>query len=79
MTRAPASWSSQPNTEGPKVKDAGLKSEKCGAARRFAGHPAPRKCVRVLVHRHAQAQLTRGFQSSNMPLGLCFHIHACSS
>jgi hypothetical protein len=52
--------------------------ERCGAAQRLP--TAPRLAgARVLARRHAAAQLTRGFQSLNMPLGLCFHIHACSS
>jgi hypothetical protein len=34
---------------------------------------------RVRGLRYAYLQLTRGFQSANIPLGLCFQIHAWSS
>jgi hypothetical protein len=30
----------------------------------------------VALARYAYLQVTRGFQSLNMPLGLCFQIHA---
>jgi len=33
----------------------------------------------TFVNPQPAAQLTRGFQSLNIPLGLCFQIHACSS
>jgi len=35
--------------------------------------------VRRAGPRTCQGQVTFGFQSANMPLGLCFQIHACSS
>jgi hypothetical protein len=51
--------------------------ERCGRTA-VAGHPHL-AVLYAAAGRYPAAQVTRGFQSLNIPLGLCFHTQACSS